>query len=55
MGLGEGSVVAFLLAGAATKIAKLGAIKIILGVRNFTAYLFFILIFSLVSGVSINL
>lgn len=55
MGLSEGSVVAFLLAGAATKIAKLGAIKIILGVRNFTVYLVFILIFSLVTGVLINL
>ena len=55
MGLSEGSVVAFLLAGAATKIAKLGAIKIILGVRNFTVYLVFILTFSLVSGVLINL
>lgn len=54
MGLSEGSIVAFLLAGAATKIAKLGAIKIILGMRNFAVYLVFILIFSLASGLLVN-
>lgn len=55
MGLSEGSVVAFLLAGAATKIAKLGAIKIILGMKNFTVYLVFILVFAFLSGCLINL
>ncbi|MEG6501598.1 MULTISPECIES: permease [unclassified Desulfovibrio] len=55
MGLSEGSVVAFLLAGAATKIAKLGAIKIVLGMRNFSIYLAFILIFSFTAGCLINL
>jgi uncharacterized membrane protein YraQ (UPF0718 family) len=48
-------VVAFLLAGAATKIAKLGAIKIVLGMRNFTVYLVFILLFSFAAGCVINL
>ena len=55
MGLSEGSVVAFLLSGAATKIAKLGAIKIVLGMRNFGIYLAFILLFSFVAGCVINL
>lgn len=55
MGLSEGSVVAFLLAGAATKIAKLGAIKIILGMKNFAIYLAFILSFSFIAGCLINL
>lgn len=54
MGLSEGGVVAFLLAGAATKITKLGH-KNYPGVRNFTVNLVFILIFSLVNGVLINL
>ena len=55
MGLSQGSVVAFLLAGAATKIAKLGAIKIVLGMRNFAIYMAFILVFSVLAGWVINL
>jgi uncharacterized membrane protein YraQ (UPF0718 family) len=55
MGLSEGSVITFLLAGAATKIAKLGAIKIILGMQNFTIYLAFILLFSFGAGCLNNL
>ena len=50
MGLSEGSVVAFLLAGAATKIAKLGAITIVLGIKYFAIYMAFIHGFSILAG-----
>jgi len=41
--------------GPATKITNLGALKIVLGLKNFVFYLLFVIVFSLVSGVAVNI
>lgn len=55
MGMSPGSAAAFMLTGPATKITNLGALKIVLGIRNFILYLLYIMIFSLATGLIINL
>ncbi len=54
-GMSLGAATAFMLTGAATKITNLGALKIVLGARNFAWYLLFVLLFSLVTGCLVNL
>ena len=54
-GMSLGAATAFMLTGAATKITNLGALKMVLGVRNFACYLLFVLLFSLVTGCLVNL
>ena len=49
-GMSLGSTVAFMIAGPATKITNLGAVKIILGPRNFLLYLGYSLLFSFICG-----
>lgn len=51
--LGAGA--AFMITGPATKITNLGALKIVLGVRHFAAYISFVMAFSLVTGLVVNL
>ena len=46
---------AFMIAGPATKLTNLGAVKIVLGVRNFIMYLLFSILMSTVFGMVINL
>lgn len=53
-GMSMGSAAAFMLTGPATKITNLGALKIILSLRHFMLYLFFIGVFSFLTGVVIN-
>jgi uncharacterized membrane protein YraQ (UPF0718 family) len=53
-GMGMGSAAAFMLTGPATKITNLGAVKIVLGIKNFLLYLLFIVVFALVSGLVID-
>jgi uncharacterized membrane protein YraQ (UPF0718 family) len=49
-----GSAAAFMLAGPATKITNLGAMKIVLGLRNFTLYIAYNMAFALVCGLVVN-
>ncbi|MDR2768514.1 MAG: permease [Treponema sp.] len=49
-GMSMGSAAAFMITGPATKITNLGAVKIVLGVRDFVFYLAFAILFSLLSG-----
>lgn len=54
-GMSMGSAAAFMITGPATKITNLGAVKIVLGVKRFLLYLAFVMLFSLVTGVLVNL
>lgn len=49
-GMSYGSAAAFMLTGPATKITNLGALKTVLGFRNFAIYLAFLVLFSLFVG-----
>ena len=55
MGMSTGSVSAFMITGPATKITNLGALKIVLGMKRFILYLAFVMVFSLVTGMIVNL
>ena len=54
-GMSLGSAAAFMLTGPSTKITNLGALKIVLGVRRFLLYLVFVIAFSFVTGLLVNL
>ena len=54
-GMSLGAATAFMVTGPATKITNLGALKIVLGAKNFLSYLAFVLLFSLVTGLIINI
>ena len=54
-GMSLGSAAAFMITGPATKITNLGALKVVLGIRHFLFYWLYIIAFSLVSGLFINL
>ncbi len=54
-GMSMASASAFMITGPATKITNLGALKIILGAKRFMLYLIFIIFFSLVNGLIVNL
>ena len=54
-GMSLGSAAAFMLTGPATKITNLGALKIVFGVRRFLLYLAFVMLFSLLTGLLVNL
>jgi uncharacterized membrane protein YraQ (UPF0718 family) len=49
-GMSMGSATAFMITGPATKITNLGAVKIVLGLKNFILYLVFTVLFALASG-----
>jgi uncharacterized membrane protein YraQ (UPF0718 family) len=49
-GMTMGSATAFMITGPATKITNLGAVKIVLGLKNFMFYLGFTILFALLSG-----
>ncbi|MBQ9581845.1 MAG: permease [Synergistaceae bacterium] len=46
---------AFMITGPATKITNLGALKIILGLNHFIIYLLFIMLYSLINGLIVDL
>ena len=50
-----GSASAFMITGSATKITNFGALKIVLGMKRFLLYLAFVMAFSLVTGLLVNL
>lgn len=54
-GMSVGSAASFILTGPATKITNLGAVKIVLGTKRFLLYLAYIVAFSLVTGMAVNL
>lgn len=54
-GMSKGSAMAFMIAGPATKLTNLGAVKIVLGARNFMMYLVFSVLMATVFGLVINL
>lgn len=54
-GMSMGSAAAFMLTGPSTKITNLGALKIVLGVRRFVLYFIFVMAFSCLTGIFVNL
>ena len=54
-GMSMGSAAAFMITGPSTKITNLGALKTVLGFRNFGLYIGFVILFSLAAGLVTNL
>ena len=54
-GMTLGSAASFMLTGPATKITNLGALKIVLGIKNFIIYLLFVMAFSFAAGIIVNI
>lgn len=54
-GMSVGSAASFMLTGPSTKITNLGALKIVLGIRRFLLYLAYVVVFSLITGLIVNL
>ena len=54
-GMSMGSATAFMLTGPATKITNLGAVKIVLGMKNFVLYILFIAVFACMTGIVVNM
>lgn len=54
-GMSLGSASAFMITGPATKITNLGALKIVLGAKHFALYLAFVVVFSLATGMLVDL
>lgn len=54
-GMSMGSAAAFMITGPSTKITNLGAVKIVLGIKRFLLYLAFVMVFSLITGMVVNL
>ena len=54
-GMSLGSASAFMITGPAMKITNLGAVKIVLGARNFALYIVFAVLFALITGFLIDL
>lgn len=54
-GMSLGSAAAFMITGPATKITNLGALKIAMGWKRFILYAVFVMLFSLLSGLIVNI
>ena len=54
-GMSMGSAAAFMITGPATKITNLGALKIAVGWRRFVLYILFVMLFSFLCGMTVNL
>ena len=54
-GMSLGAATSFMITGPSTKITNLGALKIVLGMKNFIIYLLYVMISSLIIGLIINL
>lgn len=54
-GMSLGSASAFMITGPATKITNLGALKIVFGLKRFFLYIAFVVVFSFLSGLAVNL
>lgn len=53
-GMSHGSAISFMIAGPATKLTNLGAVKIVLGMRNFILYIVFSILMSTLFGMVID-
>ena len=53
-GMSMGAAAAFMLTGPATKITNLGALKIVLGAKNFVLYILFTMTFALATGLLVD-
>ena len=49
-GMTVGAAAGFMLTGPATKITNLGALKIVLGIRNFVLYILYVTVFAVLTG-----
>ena len=54
-GMSWGSAIAFMIAGPATKLTNLGAVKIVLGGRHFLFYILFSILLATVLGLAVDL
>jgi uncharacterized membrane protein YraQ (UPF0718 family) len=54
-GMSLGSAAAFMITGPATKITNLGALKIVFGIKRFVLYIAFVMLFSFITGLFINI
>lgn len=54
-GMSMGSAAAFMITGPATKITNLGALKIAIGWKRFALYILFVMLFSFLCGLTVNL
>ena len=54
-GMSLGAAASFMITGPATKITNLGALKIVMGLKTFVFYLAFVIVFSLLTGLLVNL
>ena len=54
-GMSMGNAAAFMITGPSTKITNLGALKIVLGLKHFLLYLAFVMVFSFLTGLVVNL
>ena len=54
-GMSLGSAAAFMITGPATKITNLGALKIAMGWKRFALYIGFVMLFSFLCGMIVNL
>jgi uncharacterized membrane protein YraQ (UPF0718 family) len=54
-GMSMGSAAAFMITGPATKITNLGAMKIVLGWKRFLLYFPYVILFSWITGMVVNL
>jgi uncharacterized membrane protein YraQ (UPF0718 family) len=53
-GMSMGSAAAFMITGPAAKITNLGALKIVLGAKNFTLYILFSIAFAFLTGLLVD-
>ena len=54
-GMSMGSAAAFMITGPATKITNLGALKIAMGWKRFAIYILFVMLFSFLCGMAVNM
>lgn len=54
-GMSLGSAAAFMITGPATKITNLGALKIVFGIKRFLLYIAFVMFFSFITGLTVNI
>ena len=54
-GIKDDWLVAFMITGPATKITNLGALKIVLGMKRFLLYWAYVILFSFITGIVVNL
>ncbi|MCL2227276.1 MAG: permease [Oscillospiraceae bacterium] len=54
-GMGRGDAISFMLAGPATKINNLSAVKMVLGRKNFIIYLAYVIAYAALAGIAVEL